>query len=164
MKFTGSSLAALLCLSSHHLPTGNAFSSTKSTSNIGSRGSSLFLQPPKPSSASSSPRSQRRAPLSSSTASTELGVGAELDPEDVLPLAQTTIITPEGYGFSSPASRILEAAGRNGGYYKASATDIVTDVMDGITSGKVDAALVFDDSDRLLGIFTETDYIKVCGK
>ncbi|KAL3917605.1 MAG: hypothetical protein SGILL_004632 [Bacillariaceae sp.] len=162
MKCTGS-LAALLCVT--QMPTGNAFSSTTSaTTAIGSRGSLLFLQPPpKPSAAtsSSSSRSQsRRAPLSSSTASTELGVGAELDPDDVLPLAKTTIITPEGYGFSSPASRILEAAGRNGGYYKAMATDTVTDVMDGITNGKVDAALVFDDSDRLLGIFTETDYIK----
>jgi hypothetical protein len=94
-------------------------------------------------------------------ASTELGVGAELDPDDVLPLAKTSMITPEGYGFSSPASRILEAAGRNGGYYKAKASDTVTDVMDGITDGKVDAALVFDDNERLLGIFTETDYIKV---
>ncbi|KAL3917916.1 MAG: hypothetical protein SGILL_004490 [Bacillariaceae sp.] len=132
---------------------------------IGSRSSSLFLQPPKKSSSeitrtSSRSLSQHRAPLSSSTASTELGVGAELDPEEVLPLAKNSMITPEGFGFSSPASRVLEAAGRNGGYYKASADDIVTDVMDGITSGQFDAALVFDD-DKLLGIFTETDYIKV---
>jgi hypothetical protein len=97
--------------------------------------------------------------------STSLNVGAELDPEDVLPALATasTSITPEGFGFSTPASRVLAEAKRDGGYYMARASDIVTDVMEGITNGKMDAALVFDDADsqKLLGIFTETDYIKV---
>jgi hypothetical protein len=72
-------------------------------------------------------------------------------------------ITPEGFGFSTPASRVLELAGRNNGYYKAKGSDIVTDVMEGITSGKADVAVVFDedDSSKVAGIFTETDYIKV---
>lgn len=72
------------------------------------------------------------------------------------------MITPEGFGFSSSAERILKVAGRSSGFYRAKASDIVTDVMDGITDGELDVALVFeDDSDELLGIFTETDYIKV---
>ena len=38
----------------------------------------------------------------------------------------------------------------------------VIDVMDEIIGDKVDVALVFDDdSDQLLGIFTESDYIEV---
>jgi hypothetical protein len=92
-----------------------------------------------------------------------LNVGAELDPEDVLPLDTQSMITPEGYGFSSPVIRVLNIADRNGGFYKARASETVTDVMEGITDGKVDAALVFDDDDddKLVGIFTETDYIKV---
>lgn len=73
-------------------------------------------------------------------------------------------ITPYGFGFSTPASRILEVANRDNGYCKAKASDIVADVMDGITSGKADVAVVFDedDSSKVAGIFTETDYIKVC--
>jgi hypothetical protein len=95
--------------------------------------------------------------------STKLNVGTELlDPEDVFSLGQECIITPEGYGFSSSMSRILRVAGREGGYYRATASEIVTDVMEGITDGVVDIALVFDDeTNKLLGIFTETDYIKV---
>jgi hypothetical protein len=88
---------------------------------------------------------------------TSLNVGATSD--EVFPLARS--ITPEGYGFSSSINRVLKAADRDGGYYKASASDIVADVMDGITDGNVDVALVFDDSSKLVGIFTETDYIKV---
>jgi CBS domain-containing protein len=56
----------------------------------------------------------------------------------------------------------MKVANRQNGFYKAMASDIVTDVMEGITEGQVDVALVFDDSSsKLLGIFTETDYIKV---
>ena len=94
---------------------------------------------------------------------------------------QSGSITPEGFGFSSPISRILSESGKSsgGGYYKASESDIVTDVMEGITKGRggaatvledaaaggvvADVALVFDDNDdkKVKGIFTETDYIKV---
>jgi hypothetical protein len=89
---------------------------------------------------------------------TSLNVGATT--VEVFPLERS--ITPEGYGFSSSIERVLKAADRDGGYYKASASDIVAEVMDGITDGNVDVALVFDDdSSKLVGIFTETDYIKV---
>jgi hypothetical protein len=97
--------------------------------------------------------------------STTLGIGAEfidLDPDEVIPLGEECIITPEGYGFSASMGRILDAADRENGFYRARASEIVTDVMEGITIGKADVALVFDDSsDKILGIFTETDYIKV---
>jgi len=77
-------------------------------------------------------------------------------------MTQECNITPEGFGFSSSIDRILKSAGRNGGFYRARASDIVTDVMEGITNGKADVALVYDDeTDKLVGIFTETDYIKV---
>lgn len=108
-----------------------------------------FTSPAKPSLASSLTRSQ--------FSGTSLNVGA--NPEEVFPLERS--ITPEGYGFSSSIDRVLKEAGRNNGYYKASGSDLVTDVMDGITSGDVDVALVFDDESKLLGIFTESDYIKV---
>ncbi len=74
------------------------------------------------------------------------------------------LLTPEGYGFSSPAERIIENSkrGENGGYYKAKASDRVIDVMSAITEGEEDAALVYDGSE-LLGIFTESDYVKVSG-
>jgi Na+/H+ antiporter NhaD/arsenite permease-like protein/CBS domain-containing protein len=84
-----------------------------------------------------------------------------MDPEEMIPLGQECIITPEGFGFGSSTSRILSVANRNKGYYRATASEIVTDVMEGITTGQVDVALVFDDSsNKLLGIFTETDYVK----
>lgn len=91
---------------------------------------------------------------------TRLNVGAGIDPDELM--GQECIITPEGFGFSSSVDRILKSSGRNGGYYRARASDIVTDVMEGITNGGADVALVFDDeTDKLSGIFTETDYIKV---
>ena len=72
------------------------------------------------------------------------------------------LLTPEGYGFSSPAERILRKSGRGKGYYRANGSDRVIDVMAGITEGEVDAALVFDEkTEDILGIFTESDYIKV---
>lgn len=71
------------------------------------------------------------------------------------------LLTPEGYGFSSPAERILRKSGRGKGYYRANGSDRVIDVMAGITEGEVDAALVFDEkTEDILGIFTESDYIK----
>jgi hypothetical protein len=106
-------------------------------------------------SASTKPASLRQSQFSG----TSLNVGANLDPEGVFPLERS--ITPEGYGFSSSIQRVLKESGRDGGFYKASSSDLVTDVMDGITGGSVDVALVFDDSSKLLGIFTESDYIKV---
>ena len=73
------------------------------------------------------------------------------------------LLTPDGFGFSSSAGRILDKAGRGQGYHRADATDRVIDVMAGIADGDgTDVALVFEDGgDELLGIFTETDYIKV---
>ena len=73
------------------------------------------------------------------------------------------LLTPDGFGFSSSAGRILDKAGSGQGYHRADATDRVIDVMAGIADGDgTDVALVFEDGgDELLGIFTETDYIKV---
>lgn len=89
-------------------------------------------------------------------------MGAEITPEDLIPLGQDCVITPEGFGFSSSIERILKSAGRQNGYYRAKASETVIDVMEGITSGQLDVALVFDDAtDKLVGIFTESDYIKV---
>ncbi|KAG7356433.1 citrate transporter [Nitzschia inconspicua] len=141
--------------------------------NTSARSPSLFLQPTKVhnrkhsntcSNKNKNNNSNHFPRLSSSTtptaSSSELQ-GSTVDPEDVLPLASNSI-TPEGYGFSSPVSRILKLT-TNGNYFKAMATDSVTDVMGGITEGvTTDAALVFSssDDDKLIGIFTETDYIK----
>ncbi len=70
-------------------------------------------------------------------------------------------MTPEGYGFSATAERIITNAKRgNNGFYKAKSTDKVIDIMGGITSGTEDVALIYEDSE-LLGIFTESDYINV---
>ena len=78
-------------------------------------------------------------------------------------VGKENILTPEGYGFSSSVIRILDLAGRDSGYYSATTSNIVTDVMDEITNGKADVALVFQDGEngKLQGIFTETDYIEV---
>lgn len=72
-------------------------------------------------------------------------------------------LTPEGYGFSSPASRVLKKANRGNGAYRASANDRVVDVIAAITSAQnnLDVSLVYGDNDSLIGLFTETDYIKV---
>ena len=90
-------------------------------------------------------------------------VGKGIDPEQILPPGRENDITPEGFGFSSPIIRVLNIASRNGGYYNAKASNIVTDVMNEITNGKADVALVFQDEEngKLEGIFTETDYIEV---
>ena len=70
------------------------------------------------------------------------------------------MITPDGYGFSAPASRILAESNRGDGYYRASATETVLDVMAKVSDGVHDVALVFDNGNNtLLGLFTETDYI-----
>ena len=97
-----------------------------------------------------------------STTRTSLSA-AESSPVDAQDLeAKSTMITPEGFGFSSTTKRVLQQAGRGSGYFKALDTDTVTSVMDGITDGQVDAALVFEEgTDKLLGIFTESDYVQV---
>jgi len=90
----------------------------------------------------------------------------------VLVESPQSMITPEGYGFTSPMSRILKDARRGGGFYRAKAGETVIDVMEAITSmdrdGVVcpDVALVFDEDDptKLMGLFTETDYIKVSSR
>lgn len=80
---------------------------------------------------------------------------------DVL-FGRETMITPEGYGFSAPASRILREAWRGKGYVAAKATDSVAAVIEAITAKEEDVALVFDDNnDSIIGLFTESDYIRV---
>jgi Na+/H+ antiporter NhaD/arsenite permease-like protein len=94
------------------------------------------------------------------TASTE-----DFNPQGLVPLKKETMITPEGYGFTAPAKRILSAANRKGsGYYRASSTENIMSVINAITTGDdFDAALVFDtETDKIVGLFTESDYIKVC--
>lgn len=76
-------------------------------------------------------------------------------------MGQDSIITPEGFGFSAPARRILKEADRGNGYYQASSADLVIDVMEAITTGQQDVALVYGDDNEIQGLFTETDYIKV---
>jgi Na+/H+ antiporter NhaD/arsenite permease-like protein/CBS domain-containing protein len=75
-------------------------------------------------------------------------------------LTDESSITPEGYGFSTPTKRILKEAKRGVGYHRANGSDEVIDVMEAITLGVEDVALVFEE-DKLLGIFTEADYVKV---
>jgi hypothetical protein len=74
-------------------------------------------------------------------------------------------ITPEGFGFTTPTSRVLTEAKRGAGFHRAAASDLVIDVMEAITTGEQDVALVFDTqgTGKLLGLFTEMDYIKVRG-
>lgn len=83
------------------------------------------------------------------------------------------LLTPEGYGFSSPVGRVLSSkiGGSGLGYYRAKASMPVIDVMAGINSSDgennkssySDVALVFDDAnpELLLGIFTDADYIRL---
>lgn len=79
--------------------------------------------------------------------------------------AEECLLTPEGYGFSSPAKRILKKSyGEGNGFVKVKDSDRVVDVMDIISDGESpDVALVFDDADenKLVGIFTERDYVDV---
>lgn len=127
-----------------------------------SSSSSLFLQSPQQNNKKRSTPPTASSTSSSSSSELQVGTGA-VDPEDVLPLASSSSsITPEGLGFSSPVSRILKLT-TQGDFYRALSTDLVTEVMDGITSADsaTDAALVFSTDDKLVGVFTETDYIKV---
>jgi Na+/H+ antiporter NhaD/arsenite permease-like protein/CBS domain-containing protein len=81
----------------------------------------------------------------------------ELEAESIMNME---FLTPEGTGLSSPISRIVKLSKRDNGYYRANGSDPIVDVMDGITRDiKHDVALVYD-GNELLGIFTESDYIK----
>jgi hypothetical protein len=90
----------------------------------------------------------------------------------VSPKNRKFVITPEGLGFTSPVRRILRKAGRAPGFHRALASDSVLAVQTAISSSAsaaststpaFDVALVFDDADptKLVGLFTESDYIKV---
>jgi hypothetical protein len=88
----------------------------------------------------------------------------DFNPQGLVPLKKETMITPEGYGFTAPAKRILSEANRKGsGYYRASSTENIMSVINAITNGDdFDAALVFDEeTKKIVGLFTESDYIKV---
>jgi len=135
------------------------------TTNVGSRSTS-FLQPTTTRGVTTEVTARSYGSLSNADekiARSKLHmVGKQMNPEEILPMDRENSITPEGFGFSSPIMRVLKVADRSGGYYSAKASNIITDVMDGITNGKVDVALVFEDGEdgKLQGIFTETDYIK----
>jgi len=69
-------------------------------------------------------------------------------------------LLPAGYGFAASMERVLKEAAA--GYYKADANERVIDVMGGILGDvNADVALVFE-GEKLLGLFTDSDYIKVC--
>ena len=97
----------------------------------------------------SRPTTQAKRPMQSAAAASDGVVGQE------------SIITPEGFGFSAPARRILKEADRGNGFYKANSAELVIDVMEAITTGQQDVALVYGDDNEIKGLFTETDYIKV---
>lgn len=95
---------------------------------------------------------------------------------------RSLLITPEGYGFSTRMERILKESKRQPGYYRAKVSDSIVDIVDAITNSNdpYDVALIFDDAaaidtnkneindnnnnksngDKLVGLFTESDYIR----
>lgn len=85
------------------------------------------------------------------------------NPKGLVPLTKDNTLTPEGFGFTAPAKRIVQEAQRpNKGYYKAAATESIMNVIDQISENGYDVALVFDDeNDTIMGLFTESDYIQV---
>ncbi|CAB9522574.1 Sodium/proton antiporter 1 [Seminavis robusta] len=91
------------------------------------------------------------------------GATEEFNPQGLVPLKKETMITPEGYGFTAPAKRILSQ--KSGpGYYRASSTEDIMSVIQVISDGEQgcsDVALVFDDeTGKIVGLFTEADFIK----
>jgi len=96
------------------------------------------------------------APLSSSANSDEV-IDADIIALSTNP---TLNLTPEGYGFSSPISRVMKESGKSG-YYRAKSSESVVDVMGKI--GKNEVALVFDEENdkELMGIFTDFDFIRL---
>ena len=84
------------------------------------------------------------------------------NPQGLVPLTKDNTLTPEGFGFTAPAERIVKEAQRaNNGYYKAAASESIMNVIDKISENDYDVALVFDEKDNIMGLFTETDYIQV---
>ncbi len=134
---------------------------TATTTSAFTASSSFFASPPARTMAS--PRATPAFSRKASRRYVQQSIYEGGDEESYM-IGEECIITPEGFGFTTPANRVLREAKRGVGYYRASASDLVIDVMDGITSGEQDVALVFDDKDakKLLGLFTETDYMKVC--
>jgi hypothetical protein len=117
--------------------------------------------PPRSAAHMSSRSSAFAASSTSGTSNTVRRMVTETGEQEMF--ATSSLLTPEGYGFSSSVERILKTSQRNNGYYRAQGSDRVIDVMGGIANQDgADIALVFDDDEGdLLGIFTETDYIKV---
>ena len=105
---------------------------------------SLFLPP--------NSSANRRAP--------RVLVQSSSDAIDAYAYSGECLLTPEGYGFSSPAERILASSTKEKGFYAVNGNNRIIDVMSGISEGDQDVALVFEGSE-VLGIFTETDYIEV---
>ena len=111
-------------------------------------------------------RASKFVPTNARLIQTQRNVGgsAGFNPDGLLPIDKEAMITPEGYGFTAPAKRIVQESKRPGsGYYRASSSENVLSVVQKITSEhELDAALVFDDeTNKIVGLFTETDYIKV---
>ncbi|KAL3789916.1 hypothetical protein HJC23_010601 [Cyclotella cryptica] len=138
----------------------------------------------------STPRTPRSRSLYSTEVNAD-SPATVTDEKDILAIATnpTLNLSPEGYGFSASMDRVWKRAGGMG-YYRAKethslsahsslscdytnmrvslistimkASESVIDVMEGIVSDvNADVALVFDDSDKLLGLFTDKDYIKI---
>ena len=107
------------------------------------------------------PHSPLRHLPSARSQPSSLVVDTKLSANEIIDVDQC-LLTPEGYGFSSDAERIIKQAkrGENGGYVAVKGDDRVIDVMASITDGDEDVALVYDKTE-LLGIFTESDYINV---
>lgn len=106
--------------------------------------------------------SGRSVPMARHTVSRQVSGAEELEAESMMNM--NNYLTPEGTGFSSSMSRIAKLSKRGEGCYRANGSDRVVDVMDAITQDvNQDVALVYDEeTKKLLGIFTESDYIRVC--
>jgi hypothetical protein len=175
-----SSLSSITLLLVAFVLKADAFSTITSSNNnnngiirdVGSRTTSLFSSKTTARRYESTESRSIRTARSSSKLNMVGRSPEMMDPYQILPLGEEkTSITPEGFGFSSPVSRVINIANRNGGFYKAKESNIVTDVMDEITNGVADVALVFEDDNgvdgeygKIKGIFTESDYIKVRNK
>mmetsp|Transcript_17806 Transcript_17806/g.25675 ORF Transcript_17806/g.25675 Transcript_17806/m.25675 type:complete len:192 (-) Transcript_17806:1820-2395(-) len=99
------------------------------------------------------------------SSTTKLHIGAffrQNDGGSLDTLVEGGAVTPEGFGFSTPASRIISAAGSSSRYYRAGPNDPVSNVIAAISSSTGNSiALIFDSSGDMLGAFTETNFIKV---
>jgi len=163
-KATLLSAAALAATSNHSTL---AFTLPRPTAN---HATSFRSIPPSPASAAAAGATTAKSTTSlySDTSSTVPEPSTMSASEMITALSSKpiTALTPEGFGFSSPAERILKLAKRDNGYYRAKGSASVVDVMEGIErEGKFDVALVFDEDEdgkeKLLGIFTDADYIRL---